>query len=249
MKGILSLLLSFLILSACTSQGLQKKSSASKAAKINVQMGITYMGNHYYDLALEKLKRALDQDSQLPSAHNAIAVLYGVLKDTKKADYHFRQALQLQPEYPEAHNNYGQYLCRQGAFDQAEKQFQQAATSPLYRSAHNAYLNAGLCLLRVPDYTRAGQYFRKALKIYPEWDRALMEMALLQYSAANYLNARAWLQRYAVVSRARPDALWLGVLIERKLGDVQAMKSYQDQLQRLFPTSIQAQKSRRGMFE
>lgn len=249
MKRMLILLLCLLPLLACTSQSLQKQDSARKAAEINVQMGITYMGRGYYDLALEKLKRALDQDGDLPSAHNAIAVLYGLLKDTEKADYHFRQALELQPEYPEAHNNYGQYLCRQGAIEQAEQQFQQAIISPLYRSVHKAYLNAGLCMMRVPDYTRAGQYFRKALKLYPKWDRALMGMARLQYSATNYLNARAWLQRHAAVSRVQPDALWLGILIERKLGDVQAMTSYQTELQRLFPASIQAGKSRRGVFE
>lgn len=248
MKVIFSLVL-MLSLLACSSQTMREQAGGNKAAEINVHMGITYMNKGYYDIALIKLQRALKQDDGLAVAHNAIATLYGLLNNAEKATYHFEQALSLQANYPEAHNNYGRFLCRQGQLKRADKQFQLAIASPRYISAHKAYLNAAICVLKDKDYVKAQDYFNKALTLRPKWARVLFEMALLQYETGENIRARAYLLRHAMVSQPIPDALWLGVLIEHKLSNQTAMMSYQRRLQALFPRSKQAEKSRRRVFE
>lgn len=47
---------------------------------------------------------------------------------------------------------------------------------------------------------------------------------------------------------ANADSLWLGIRIERALGDTQAMRQLADQLRKRFPDSRQAQAFDRGAF-
>jgi type IV pilus assembly protein PilF len=65
-------------------------------------------------------------------------------------------------------------------------------------------------------------------------------MAAISYEDAQYLPARAYLQRYLVVARHTARSLWLGIRIERKLGDVDAVASYALALSNRFPESDEA---------
>ncbi|MDE2089920.1 MAG: type IV pilus biogenesis/stability protein PilW, partial [Gammaproteobacteria bacterium] len=197
----------------------EQQSTATKAAEINTQLGIIFMQQGKRDLALKKLKQALRQDSGLPSAHEAIAILYQELGETRKAGEHYEEAARLDPKDPIIQNNYGAFLCSQNKVKQAERHFMIAIKNPLYKTPQDAYTNAGLCMLRIPDRNKAEGYFRKALQVDPKAPIALREMARFNYHAAHYLNARAYLQRYMAVAPQTPDTLWLGIRIERKLGD------------------------------
>jgi type IV pilus assembly protein PilF len=53
------------------------------------------------------------------------------------------------------------------------------------------------------------------------------------------MQARAYLQRYSAIAQLNARALWLGVQIERQLGDRDAEASYALQLQKNFPDSQQ----------
>ncbi|MEE9575548.1 MAG: type IV pilus biogenesis/stability protein PilW, partial [Gammaproteobacteria bacterium] len=60
------------------------------------------------------------------------------------------------------------------------------------------------------------------------------------YSNANYLSARAYLQRYLEISAHTARSLWLGINIETELGDKDALSSYELLLKNKFPTSKEA---------
>ena len=65
-------------------------------------------------------------------------------------------------------------------------------------------------------------------------------MSQLSFDNTNFLSARAYLQRYLVISRHSPASLWLGIKVERKLGDEDALSSYELSLKNNFPDSIEA---------
>ena len=65
-------------------------------------------------------------------------------------------------------------------------------------------------------------------------------MSQISYEKANYLSARAYLQRYLEISRHTSTSLWLGIKIERELGDKDALSSYILSLKNNFPDSIEA---------
>lgn len=235
------LLLIFSVLGLCACAGSstvrEQQSAASSAASVNVQLGAGYMGQGKNELALAKLNRALEQDPKLPSAHYVIAILYERLGIIDKADMHYQRAVSLAPDDPEAHNNYGTFLCGQNRLKEADAQFLAAVKDPLYKTPEFAYTNAGVCALHVPDEAKAEQYFRKAVEANPQFGNALYELAQLNYNKKNYLPARAYLQRHLEAAPHSAAALWLGVRIERALGDKSAVADYARLLKTNFPNS------------
>ncbi|HYW04551.1 MAG TPA: type IV pilus biogenesis/stability protein PilW [Gammaproteobacteria bacterium] len=231
-----------LALAGCATQGNTPfPESVKQAARLNTQLGIGYMQQEQYELAKQKLMRALSQ-ADLPETHVALAELYRRMDRDKLAEKQFRKALDLAPDRPETHNNYGVFLCDQGRYKDAVSQFMQAVNNPAYSTPAYAYTNAGLCVQRKGDSRQAGKYFRQALQVNPRFGQALYQMAALSYRKGKYMNARAFLERYAQVAPPTPDSLWLAVRTERKLGNKQAAAKYAQKLRKQFPDSDQANK-------
>lgn len=210
-------------------------------ADTNVKLGIGYMQQGKPDLALGRLQRALELDPNLASGHNAIAILYEQLGKLDLAAEHYQRAVDLNPQDSAAHNNYGTFLCdKRNQLDKAEQQFLEALKNPLYATPELAYENAGLCAKRKPDVAKAEHYFRKALELSPKLPASLYQMALISFETGRYLPARAYLQRYSETARHTPQSLWLGIRIERELGDRNAVSSYSLYLKGGFPDSDEA---------
>lgn len=256
---LLVLAVGMLLASACSSTGGQSdtlratEDRPDTLAETNVKLGIGYMQQGQPDLALGKLQRALELDPNLASGHNAIAILYEQLGRLDTAEKHYRRAVSLAPQDSAAHNNYGTFLCgRRNQLDKAEQEFLKALENPLYTTPELAYENAGLCAQRKPDPVKAEQYFRKALELNPTLPVSLYQMALISFEAGRHLPARAYLQRYSEVASHNPQSLWLGIRIERVLGDKNAVASYALSLKGNFPDSeeakqLQASESSSGM--
>lgn len=233
-------LLITLVLAGCAGMPAQEPSKARRMAEANVQLGVAYMQQDDLETALMKLEKALEQDPKLPSAHHSIAILYERLGKKEFAEKYYRTTLRLDPDEAKAHNNYGRFLCVNGHYARAEEHFIKAAGNPLYADIAGALTNAGICAMRIPDPGKAEQFFRQALAHDPEYPRALLQMAGVSLSADNYLNARAYLERFKGVARHDAESLWLGVRIEDALGDGNAASSYALLLKNQFPDTRQA---------
>lgn len=235
-----AMLAAALALAACASGPKKFESHHDSSADINAKLGLSYMQQGDYDVALEKLKKALDQDPNSVAAHHYSAELYKALNNFELADQHYRKALRLDGNDPAIHNNYGVFLCDRKRYEEAEKQFLQAAKISSYRRPDEAYENAGLCALRIPDARRAEGYFRQALEINPLLPNTLYQMALLNFNARQYLPARAFLQRYAAFAPATPQTLWLAYRVERALDNSAEAEQYATELRTRFPKSEEA---------
>lgn len=242
MKRLLAM--GLLLLAACSSGPVEKdrvgpraEPDLLEAAKINTDLGLNYARSGEYDLALDKLQRAIEQNPNYALAHNGIAYVYARRNDPARADEHYKRALRLNPGDPATRNNYAVFLCGEKRVAEAEKLFLQAAATPRYESPENAYVNAGVCARRSGDLVKADAYFRKALELKPQNAEALRQMASLCVERKDYLRARAFLQRYEKVGPATSATLWLGVQTESGLGDEQAAARYTERLQKEFPES------------
>ncbi len=80
---------------------------------------------------------------------------------------------------------------------------------------------------------------RSALKVRPKFSGALFQMADLQYKQTDYLSARGFLERYQEVGRTNAVSLWLGVRIERGLGNADAATNYAERLKLEYPRAAQ----------
>lgn len=247
--------LSFSFLVGCQTTGTgnsdltaEDGNSASRAADINMRLGITYFQKGDYEGALEKLQKSLKQDPNLATTHNAIGLLYQILGEDDLADKHFEKSVRLEPKYSEAQNNYGVFLCEQGRYEKAEQHFLAAIKNPLYRSRAFALENAGMCVNKIPDPILAEKYFREALQLNPNLAKSLIQMADLSYQNIDYLKARAYIQRYHAVAPWESKALLLAIKTEHKLGDQNAVASYILLMESEFPDSDAAAQVRDGNY-
>jgi type IV pilus assembly protein PilF len=107
--------------------------------------------------------------------------------------------------------------------------------NPVYPRRDQVFENIGLCLERKGDTEQAEVYLRKGLELNSRAPKSLLAMARLSFADEGYLPTRAYLQRYAEVARHTPESLWLGIRVERILGDKNALSSYGLSLKGNFP--------------
>ncbi|MCC5859727.1 MAG: type IV pilus biogenesis/stability protein PilW [Ectothiorhodospiraceae bacterium] len=234
---VLLVLVLVLVLAGCASSGQRHGTDLERASEINTQLGIAYMQENNLNQAMESLQKAVDQNRRNPSAHSALAVLYERLEEYDDAERHFRRALRLDGDNSSLRNNYGRFLCNRGDYAGADEQFRQALRNPLYDRRELPLTNAGLCALRAGEPEQAADYFRRALEHAPTFPPALRRMAELQHERGEYLSARGYLQRYRDVASMDASMLWLGVLIERGLGNEDEAASYGLRLRADYPDS------------
>ncbi|OUD12661.1 type IV pilus biogenesis/stability protein PilW [Thioflexithrix psekupsensis] len=208
-----------------------------KAAEINMQLGIEYMRRQQYDIALNRLEKALEIDPNYADGHNAMAVLYEQLGQTAQAQQHFQQALQLNPSGSDIHNNYGQFLCKRGQWEQAQQHFSRALENPLYRTPEIPLTNAALCAVRAKNYSRADSYLTQVLQKNPESLIALYQMSLIRYEQGQYTDAQNYFRRYLRLGSQSAETLWLGVRLARALNDPEQASQYAAQLRSQYPDS------------
>ncbi|MDY6943337.1 MAG: type IV pilus biogenesis/stability protein PilW [Pseudomonadota bacterium] len=234
---------SVLWLVACVSDAPQRPEvNASEAANYNTQLGMNYLAQGKYDVALEKFDRAREQDPKLPDTYVGYAQLYTRLGQPELADENYRKAIRLAPDRGDLHNNYGVFLCGQRRLEESEEQFLLALEDPKYTTQEFAYTNAGVCARLVPDKDKAENYFRKALMVNPQFGDALWQMAVLAYERNDHLKARAFLSRFHVAEQPTAESLLLGYRVETYLGDVEAAETYATRLAARFPNSPQAKR-------
>ena len=239
MRRIAALLVS-LALVTCPVAAQDNADAAADAARINARLGIEYMKQGQLAIARDKIEKALQQNPRDPGVQISGGLLYEQLREPKEAERHYRQALRLEPDNPEAQNALGAFLCRNGQAKQGEAMFVEAARNPLYRTPEVAYTNAGVCARRNGRLDKSEEYLRLAITQRAQYSEALLQMAGVSFERGNYLQSRAFLQRYLAVGRGGADVLLLGHQVEKALGDPDAAADYANRLRREFPDSPEA---------
>jgi type IV pilus assembly protein PilF len=230
-----------LLIAACaTSDHEDEASNNRKAAETNTSLGQGYMQRRQYEIAQEKLKRAIAQDESYAPAHTVLAVLYETIGDLEQAEKEYATAVKYDSSDGDINNNYGAFLCRVGKGEGAEQYFLRALEDPFYNTPEIAYSNAGNCSLEQGDLDKADAFLRQSLAINDKLPSALISMADVSYQMGSYLRARAFLQRIGSVGAWDEDNLLLGYQIESKLGDDEAANRYRKELLERFPNSRQA---------
>ncbi len=238
--GFLLLVILLPALAGCATNGSRSGGDMERASEINTELGVAYMQEDNLNQAMDALTKAVDQNRRNPNAHSAIAVLYERLEQYDEAERHFRRALRLDGDNSSLRNNYGRFLCNRGDYEDADEQFRLALRNPLYERRELPLANAAVCAQQAGNIDEAREYYRRSLEHDPEFTFVLRRMAELQYDTEEYFSARAYLQRYRDVASMDARMLWLGVRIERALGNDDDADSFGLRLRADFPDSDEA---------
>ena len=240
--GKLAVLLGITLLTACvttTTGDLAAGASKEEAAALNLDLGIGYLRQGDFEQAIAKLRKSIDEDPDNPTAHRALGLAYEELDDKKGAEKEYRIAVRLGPNDADALNQLASYLCVNGDKSEALQLYDRAISVPLYPNKAMLYVNAGTCAKDV-DLDLAENFLRKALAMQPGYPVALIQMAEVAYRKDLYLQAQAFLDRYADVSASTANSLWLAYRVEIAMRDPVAAQNTAQQLLREFPESIEA---------
>ena len=217
-----------------------EESTMRTRARVHTELAAGYYQIRNMSVALTEVNQALRAEPDYGPAHNVAGLIHAELKQDDLARQHFQRALQANPADPDANNNYGRFLCDRKREAEAIKYFLAALQNPLYRNRDGSYINAGVCSRRRGDVAAAEDYFTRALKVAPNNPQALYQLADMAYQRGEYDQAKNYLVRLERVSSPAAEVLWLGLRIERRLGDRNAEATYGQQLRRQFPDSKEA---------
>jgi type IV pilus assembly protein PilF len=218
-------------------------------SRLRTELAAGYYARGNLSVALEEVNLALRADPGYGPAHNVAGLIYMALKEDQLAEQNFLQALRINPQDPDANHNYGSFLCQRKRAAEGIKHFMAAVRNPLYQTPERSYLNAGACARGAGDVPGAEDYLRQALKVAPNYPPALYFLADIAFARGDYLSARTYLVSVTRNMTPTPEVLWLGVRLERKLGDRNSEESYALQLRKNYPDSPEARALFAGQYE
>jgi type IV pilus assembly protein PilF len=227
----------------------QVDSESRQRARAFTDLAGAYFARAQYKIALDELRKAIIADNRFGPAYNVYGLIYMELAEDKLAEENFRRAIELDRSDSETRNNYGWFLCTRGRYDEGLEQFGMALRNPLYAQPEQAMANAGLCAERKGDLALAEANLQKSLKLQPDNPNTIIKLAGLNFRQGRVVEAQRLLARHAALAPPTAESLWLGVRLERKLGDRAQEAAYGLQLRKNFPDSNEARLLMTGQYE
>ena len=212
-----------LLLAACAHGPSPKE---LKTAEIHHDLGLEALQKGSPPDALREFDAALEVYPDMPEAHmgRALVLEYGFGK-AKEAEAEYRRAIQLKPNYSEAHNNLGQLLAQTRRGEEALAEFDEALASPFYREPWVARCNKGLALYGLGRRDDGYRELRTCLTIAPRYCKGRRELGRLYLGEGKLKEALEELGTYARDCDQSVDAhLQLGQ-VRMKTGDLPGAKA------------------------
>jgi type IV pilus assembly protein PilF len=206
-KNILVCALTILCLvSMISCAGGQEK--RKKQARATRTLGEAYMHQGNYTESLKALLKAEKLYSHDHLLHNDLGLAYMAKQRFDKAEFHFKKAIEIRPEYAPAKNNLGTVFMAQQNWDAAIVQFKTVAGDLLYGTPHFPLTNLGIAYYNKQDYTNSERYYLEALDLEPNFVLALRNLSKT-YVAMNKLPQAVATLEKAVKSAPQSAELYL----------------------------------------
>lgn len=213
---------------------------AVKRAAARTELAVAYYSEKQYGAALTELKQAVEAFPDYFPAHNMMGIVSMELKRNDEAEKSFRTALSLDNENPDTNNNYGWFLCQTNRIQDAYSYFIKAATNPSYSMPSRAYYNAGKCAQIEGQEGKAMAYYIEALKVDSKATAVLLEIGQIYLKNKRLEDAIQVVDQIIEIEGSNPQALWLGIKVEKLRGNAADVESYGSQLVNKFPKSPEA---------
>ena len=219
-----------------------------KRARIRLELAIGYFEQGQTTVALDEIKQSLAADPTYAEAYNLRGLVYMRLDDAGLAEDSFRRAIALTPREPNTLHNYGWLLCQQKRYGDALAQFSAAMAVPNYRDTAKTLMTQGVCQIQAGQRAEAERTLIQAYEIDAGNPVIGYNLASLLAQRNDYARAQFFIRRVNNSPSANAESLWLGIKVERRLGNPEALAQLVGQLQRRFPTSREALAYERGNF-
>lgn len=219
-----------------------------KRARIRLELAIGYFEQGQATVALDEIKQSLSADPTYAEAYNLRGLVYMRLDDAGLAEDSFRRAAALNPRDANTLHNYGWLLCQQQRYADATVQFRLALAVPNYTDRPKTLMAQGVCQIKAGQPAEAERSLTQAYELDPGNPAIGYNLAALLVRSEQLTRAQFYIRRVNNSPSANAESLWLGLKIERRLNNKEALAQLVGQLQRRFPQSREAIAYERGNF-
>ncbi|MBU1357924.1 MAG: type IV pilus biogenesis/stability protein PilW [Gammaproteobacteria bacterium] len=224
------------------------ETNARKRAKLRLELAVGYFQQGQTTVALDEVKQSLTSDPTFADAYNLRGLIYMRLNDAGLAEDSFRRAIALTPREPNTLHNYGWLLCQEGRYGDSAEQFSAALAVPNYTDRAKTLMAQGVCQLRAGQRAEAEKSLLQAYELDTGNPVIGFNLASLLAQREDWSRAQFYIRRVNNSPAANAESLWLGIKVERRLNNREALAQLANQLQRRFPQSREAIAYERGNF-
>ena len=225
------------------------QSEARQRASTRLALAASYYENGQYAVALDEQKKAVQADPSFADAHNLGGLITMALGENALAQQHFQRAIALNPRDANALHNLGWLQCERGQYAPAVDAFQRAAAVPNYPQRARTLMAQGICEARAGDPARAEATLMRSYELDPGHPVTGYNLAQLLHRRGDHARAQFYIRRLNNSEMANAESLWLGIRVERRMDNRQAMEQLASQLRRRFPQSRELLAYERGAFD
>ncbi len=208
-----------------------------KRARIRLELAVGYFEQGQTTVALDELKQSLAADPGFSEAHNLRGLIYMRLGDPRLAEESFRRSLAINPKDANVLHNYGWMLCQQSRFAESQQALSQAIASPLYGGRAKSWMAQGLCQIKAGQNAEAEVSLQRSYELDPANPVTGYNLSSLMYKRGEFARAQFYVRRLNNSELANAESLWLGIKVERKMENRDAMQQLVGQLRKRFAQS------------
>lgn len=220
-----------------------------KRARLRLELASGYFEQGQTTVALDEIKQSLAADPGYAPAYVLRALVYMRLNNNNLAEDSFKRALQINPRDPDALHNYGWFVCNQERYQESLQFFSRALASPVYAEKAKTLMLQGTCQTRFGQMPEAESSFARAYELDPGNPFVGFNLANLKFQRGDYTKSQFVIRRINNSELANAETLWLGIKVERRLGNTEAVQQLAQQLSRRYPQSREWTFYQRGAFD
>ena len=241
-RGMLHLFIGVLLFSlwACATNN-------TPVAPPRLALASAYYNDGQWRVALEEVKKVLQDHPKHPVAVGLGGLIYAQLKEADLAAQRFAQAEQLAPSDPDIAHNHGWFLCEQRQYSAAYQRFEVAVQQRLYAEKAKTFWLWGGCALKAGDMPLARKQWFQSLNeqkdpsLARSWVNSLKQQGLPE-------EAQHALTQFNATPAASAETIWLGAQWAWQAGHQDVLKLHGQWLEQRFPQSTQWYAYQQGAF-
>ena len=222
---------------------------ARKRARIRLELAVGYFEQGQTTIALDELKQSIAADPTYGEAYSLRGLIYMRLNDLRFAEESFSKALAMNPRDSNVMHNMGWLLCQQAKYPQAQQFFSQALSNPQYGERAKTLRTQGLCQVRAGLPEQAELSLLKSYEFDAGNPITAYNLATLLFQRGDFERAQFYMRRLNNSELANAESLWLGIKVERRMENRDAMLQLATRLAKRFAQSPEAGAYQRGAFD
>jgi type IV pilus assembly protein PilF len=220
-----------------------------KRARIRLELAVGYFEQGQTTVALDELKQSLLADPSYAEAYSLRGLIYMRLNDFRFSEESFKRALAISPRDSNIMHNLGWLYCQEARYPEAQQLFSRALENPQYGERAKTYRAQGLCQARAGQLAEAEQSLLKSYEFDAGNPVTAYNLATMLFQRGDFVRAQFYVRRLNNSQLANAESLWLGIKVERRLENLDAMNQLAAQLTKRFSKSRELQSYQRGAFD